>query len=61
MYRRLTFWTGSIAYISALFMRFTPHDGHSSAGLITTASFLGALVGFGLGCMFANRVKRKHF
>jgi hypothetical protein len=59
MYLRLAFWTGSMAYIALLFAHFAPDNGHSSAGVMLTATFFGALLGFVLGCMFANRVKRK--
>jgi hypothetical protein len=45
-----------MAYIAGLFA----HDnGHSSPGVMPTAAFFGALLGFAIGCMFANRVKRK--
>jgi len=56
MYLRLAFWTVAMAYVSFLFAR---GDGHSSPGTMLTAAFLGALLGFALGGMFANRVKRK--
>jgi hypothetical protein len=60
MYLRFAFWTGSMAYIAFLFAHFAPDIGHSSPGVVPTAAFLGALLGFALGYMFANRVKRKH-
>jgi hypothetical protein len=60
MYLRLAFWTGSMAYIAFLFAHFAPDYAHSSPGVMPTAAFLGALLGFALGWMFANRVKRKH-
>jgi membrane protein DedA with SNARE-associated domain len=60
MYLRFVFWTGSMAYIALLFAHFAPDIGHSSPGVMPTAAFLGALLGFALGYMFANRVKRKH-
>ena len=60
MYLRLAFWTGSMAYVSLLFVHFAPNDGHSSPGVLPSAAFVGALLGFALGCMFANRVGRKH-
>ena len=59
MYLRLTFWTGAMAYISFLFARFDLGNGHSSPGVMLTAAFFGAFVGFALASMFANRVKRK--
>ena len=59
MYLRLAFWTGSMAYIALLFAHFAPDNGHSSPGVMLTATLFGALLGFALGCMFANRVKRK--
>lgn len=59
MYLRLAFWTASMAYISCIFTRFSPASAHSSPGMLPTAAFIGALLGFALGCMFANRVKRK--
>jgi hypothetical protein len=34
-------------------------NGHSSPGVMLTAAFFGAFVGFALASMFANRVKRK--
>jgi hypothetical protein len=49
-----------MAYIAFLFAHFAPDIGHSSPGVVPTAAFLGALLGFALGYMFANRVKRKH-
>jgi hypothetical protein len=59
MYLRFAFWTGSMAYIAILFAHFAPDNGHSSPGVVPTAAFLGALLGFALGYMFANRAKRK--
>jgi membrane associated rhomboid family serine protease len=59
MYLRLAFWTVAIAYISFLFARFDIGGGHSSPGVMITAAFFGALTGFALAGMFANRVKRK--
>ena len=60
MYLRLAFWTGSMAYIALLFAHFTRDNGHSSLGVMPTAAFFGALLGFALWCMFTNRDKRKH-
>lgn len=60
MYLRLALWIGSMAYISFLFARFDLGNGHPSPSVMLTATFLGALAGFALGCMFANRVKRQH-
>jgi hypothetical protein len=60
MYLRLAFWTGSMAYVSLLFVHFAPSNGHSSPGVLPSAAFVGALLGFALGCMFANRFRRRH-
>jgi hypothetical protein len=60
MYLRLAFWTGSMAYVALLFAHFVPDNGHTSRGVVPTATLLGAVLGFALGYMFANRVKRKH-
>jgi hypothetical protein len=59
MYLRLAFWTTSMSYISSLFSHFSLFSGHSSPGDMVTAAFLGALLGFVLWYMFANRVERK--
>lgn len=56
MYVRLTFWTLSLAYTSALFSRTIPA---SSPGIVVTAAFLGAIFGFSLGGMFVSRRTRK--
>jgi len=55
MYLRLVFWTVGMAYTAVLFAR---GNGGSSLSDMSTA-FLGAVMGFALGGMFANRVKRK--
>jgi hypothetical protein len=60
MYLRLAFWTVSMAYVFSLFSHFSLFRGHSSPGDMVTAAFLGALLGFALWYMFANRVRRKH-
>ena len=60
MYLRLAFWTGSMAYVSFLFTHFARDNGHPAPGVMPSAAFLGAFLGFALGCMFANRVRRKH-
>lgn len=57
MYLRLTFWTVSMAYTAFLLAR---GNGGSSIVVMLTAALLGAAVGFGLGGMFINRVRRKH-
>ncbi|MGA8271235.1 MAG: hypothetical protein WB919_06710 [Candidatus Sulfotelmatobacter sp.] len=49
-----------MAYISFLFARFGPSNGHLSLGALLTAAFFGGLLGFALGAMFANRVRRKY-
>jgi hypothetical protein len=55
MYLRLAFWTVAGAYTAFIFAR-----GNGSAlGTITTAAFFGAILGFSLGGMFANRATRK--
>ncbi|MFZ1050372.1 MAG: hypothetical protein WBP65_04715 [Candidatus Sulfotelmatobacter sp.] len=59
MYLRLAFWTGAMAYISFLFARFDLGTGRSSPGVMLTAAFFGAMLGFALAGMFVNRVKRK--
>ena len=59
MYLRLAFWPGTMAYISFLFAHFDLGNGHASPGVMLTAAFFGAFVGFALANMFANRVKRK--
>jgi hypothetical protein len=48
-----------MAYISFLFAHFDLGNGHASPGVMLTAAFFGAFVGFALANMFANRVKRK--
>jgi hypothetical protein len=54
---RLVLWTVGMAYLAFLFA-------HNKPGLSLTVEFtaalLGAVIGFGLGGMFANREKRKH-
>ncbi len=60
MYLRLAFWTASMAYVFSLFSHFSLFSRHSSPGDMLTAAFLGALLGFALWYMFANRVRRKH-
>ena len=58
MYLRLAFWTGAMAYIS-FFARFDLGTGRSSPGVMLTAAFFGAMLGFALAGIFVNRVKRK--
>jgi hypothetical protein len=56
MYVRLSFWTLSLAYTSALFSRTIPG---SSPGIVLAAALLGATFGFSLGGMLINRRARK--
>jgi hypothetical protein len=56
MYLRLAFWTVAGAYTAFIFAR---GNGNSKYSIIFTAAFLGALLGFSLGGMFANRATRK--
>ena len=56
MYLRLGFWTVALAYTAFLIAR---GNGGSSLSVIFTAAFLGAMMGFGLGCVFANRAARQ--
>jgi Na+/glutamate symporter len=56
MYVRLAFWTVSMAYTSLLFAH---GQAGSSPNIMFTAALFGAVLGFALGGMFANRVKRK--
>jgi hypothetical protein len=57
MYLRLCFWTLSLAYTAFLLAH---GNGGSSLGVMLIAALLGALIGFGLGGMFINRVRRRH-
>lgn len=54
---RLILWTVGMAYLAFLFAH---NEGGSSLSVEFAAAFLGALIGFSLGAMFANRAKRKH-
>ena len=56
MYLRLAFWTVALAYTAFLFAR---GNGGSPPSVMFTAAFLGAMMGFGLGSVFANRAARK--
>jgi len=53
---RLIFWTLCLAYVGFLL---AGTKGVSSASVAVTAAFLGAMIGFALGVMFANRARRK--
>jgi hypothetical protein len=55
MYLRLAFWTVAGAYTAFLFAH---GNGGSSLRVMFFAAFLGAVMGFGIGGMFADRVKR---
>jgi hypothetical protein len=56
MYLRLAFWTGAGAYTAFIFAR---GNGGSTYSVMFTAAFLGAVLGFSLGGIFANRATRK--
>jgi hypothetical protein len=56
MYLRLAFWTVAGAYTAFIFAR--GNVGYTYS-IIFTAVFLGAILGFSLGGMFANRATRK--
>ena len=56
MYLRLGLWTVVLAHTTFLFAR---ANGSSPLSVMFTAAFLGAMMGFGLGCVFANRAARK--
>jgi hypothetical protein len=55
MYLRLAFWVVSGTYTAFIFAR----GNGGSAYSVITAAFLGAILGFSLGGMFANRAVRK--
>lgn len=56
MYVRLAFWTLAGAYTAFIFAH---GNGGSTFSVFLTAALLGALLGFSLGGMFANRATRK--
>jgi hypothetical protein len=56
MYLRLAFWTVAGADTAFIFAR---GNGGYTYSIIFTAVFLGAILGFSLGGMFANRATRK--
>lgn len=56
MYLRLAFWTVAGAYTAFIFAR---GNGGSTYSVKFTAAFWGAVLGFSLGGMFANRATRK--
>jgi hypothetical protein len=56
MYLRLAFWTVAGSYTAFIFAR---GNGSSTYSTMFTAAFLGAVLGFSLGGMFANRATRK--
>ena len=56
MYLRPAFWTVAGAYTVFIFAR--GNDG-STYSVMFTAAFLGAVLGFSLGGMCANRATRK--
>jgi ABC-type phosphate/phosphonate transport system permease subunit len=53
---RLVFWPLGMAYVAFLL---AGTKGASSLDVVIIAVFLGALIGFALGIMFANRAHRK--
>lgn len=54
---RLIVWPLCMAYIAFLF---ASTKSASSLNMVIIAAFLGALIGFALGIMFANRAHRRH-
>jgi membrane associated rhomboid family serine protease len=54
---RLIVWTLCMAYVAFLL---AGTKGAFSPGIAITAAFLGAMIGFCLGIMFANRAHRRH-
>jgi ABC-type antimicrobial peptide transport system permease subunit len=54
---RLIFWPLCMAYVAFLL---AGTKSASSLNVFIIAAFLGALIGFCLGIMFANRARRKH-
>jgi membrane associated rhomboid family serine protease len=54
---RLIVWTLCMAYVAFLL---AGTKGAFSPGIAITAAFLGAMLGFCLGIMFANRAHRRH-
>jgi hypothetical protein len=56
MYLRLLFWTIAGSYTASMFARGTSG---AQIGTLLTAALFGAILGFGLGGMFANRATRK--
>ena len=53
---RLILWTLCMAYVGFLL---AGTKSASSLNVVIIAAFLGALIGFALGIMFANRAHRK--
>lgn len=54
---RLIFWTLCMAYACFLL---AGSKAASSPSVAITAAFLGAMMGFALGIVFANRAHRRH-
>jgi ABC-type proline/glycine betaine transport system permease subunit len=54
---RLIVWTLCMAYVAFLL---ADTKSVSSLSVMITAAFLGAMIGFCLGIMFANRALRRH-
>ena len=54
---RLIFWTLCMAYA---FFLLAGTKGSFSPGIAVTAAILGAMMGFALGVVFANRAHRRH-
>jgi len=53
---RLVIWPLCMAYVAFLL---ATTKGATSLNMLIIAAFLGALIGFALGIMFANRAQRK--
>jgi membrane associated rhomboid family serine protease len=54
---RLVLWTPCMAYVGFLL---AGARNAAPPSIAITAAFLGAMIGFALGIMFANRAHRRH-
>ena len=54
---RLVLWTPCMAYVGFLL---AGAKNAAPPSIAITAAFLGAMIGFALGIMFANRAHRRH-
>jgi hypothetical protein len=54
---RLIFWMLCMAYVGFLL---AGTESASSLNILIAGAFLGAMMGFALGIMFANRAHRRH-